>query len=66
MLKEGDPAPVFQLPADDGRNISLKDLQGKHVRTVFLSQGQPLRAAPPKPSSSANSKANSTSSTPSS
>jgi peroxiredoxin Q/BCP len=35
MLKEGDPAPPFRLPADDGREISLKDLHGKHVALYF-------------------------------
>jgi thioredoxin-dependent peroxiredoxin len=35
MLKEGDPAPAFQLAADDGRKISLKDLRGKHVALYF-------------------------------
>ena len=35
MLKEGDPAPEFRLPADDGREISLKDLRGKHVVLYF-------------------------------
>jgi peroxiredoxin Q/BCP len=35
MLKEGDPAPPFQLPADDGRQISLTDLRGKHVALYF-------------------------------
>jgi peroxiredoxin Q/BCP len=35
MLKEGDPAPAFRLPADDGREISLKDLRGKHVALYF-------------------------------
>ncbi len=35
MLKEGDPAPSFQLPADDGHEISLKDLRGKHVALYF-------------------------------
>ncbi len=35
MLKEGDPAPAFQLPADDGREISLTDLRGKHVVLYF-------------------------------
>jgi len=35
MLKEGDPAPPFQLLADDGRQISLKDLRGKHVALYF-------------------------------
>ena len=35
MLKEGDPAPPFELPADDGRRISLQDLRGKHVALYF-------------------------------
>ena len=35
MLKEGDPAPAFRLSADDGREISLKDLHGKHVALYF-------------------------------
>jgi peroxiredoxin Q/BCP len=35
MLKEGDPAPDFRLPADYGSEISLKDLRGKHVALYF-------------------------------
>jgi len=35
MLKEGDPAPVFRVPADDGTEISLGDLRGKHVLLYF-------------------------------
>jgi peroxiredoxin Q/BCP len=35
MVKEGEPAPAFQLHADDGHEISLKDLQGKHVALYF-------------------------------
>jgi peroxiredoxin Q/BCP len=35
MLKEGDRAPAFRLPADDGGEISLKDLSGKHVVLYF-------------------------------
>jgi len=35
MLKEGDAAPAFRLPADDGSEISLKDLHGKHVALYF-------------------------------
>jgi len=35
MLKEGDPAPLFQLAADDGNEISLKDFHGKHVALYF-------------------------------
>jgi len=35
MLKEGDAAPPFRLKADDGREISLADLRGKHVALYF-------------------------------
>jgi peroxiredoxin Q/BCP len=35
MLKEGDAAPAFRLAADDGREISLSDLRGKHVALYF-------------------------------
>ena len=35
MLKEGDPAPAFRVPADDGREIFLKDFRGKHVVLYF-------------------------------
>jgi len=35
MLKEGDPAPDFRLSADDGGEISLKDLRGKHIALYF-------------------------------
>jgi thioredoxin-dependent peroxiredoxin len=35
MLKEGDAAPAFRLSADDGREISLADLRGKHVALYF-------------------------------
>jgi len=35
MLKQGDPAPVFRVPADDGTEISLGDLRGKHVLLYF-------------------------------
>ncbi len=35
MLKEGDPAPAFRLKGDDGHDISLKDLRGKHVALYF-------------------------------
>ena len=35
MLKEGDAAPAFRLKADDGREISLADLRGKHVALYF-------------------------------
>jgi len=35
MLKEGDLAPAFRVPADDGTEISLGDLRGKHVLLYF-------------------------------
>jgi thioredoxin-dependent peroxiredoxin len=35
MLKEGDTAPPFRLAADDGKQISLADLRGKHVALYF-------------------------------
>jgi thioredoxin-dependent peroxiredoxin len=35
MLKKGDLAPAFRLTADDGREISLADLRGKHVALYF-------------------------------
>lgn len=35
MLKPGDKAPDFTLAADDGSNLSLKDLKGKKVILYF-------------------------------
>ncbi len=35
MLKEGDPAPTFRLPSDDGREIAVQDFRGKHVALYF-------------------------------
>src|SRR5712692_3528048 len=35
MLKSGDAAPPFRLKSDDGQEISLKDLRGKHVALYF-------------------------------
>lgn len=35
MLKTGDKAPGFSLPADSGETISLKDLKGKPVVLYF-------------------------------
>jgi len=35
MLKEGDIAPPFRLAADDGHQISLADLRGRHVALYF-------------------------------
>ena len=35
MVNEGDPAPDFRLPADDGRTYSLKEFRGKKVVLYF-------------------------------
>ncbi len=35
MPKEGDPAPDFSLPADDGKSYSLRGLRGKKVVLYF-------------------------------
>lgn len=35
MLNEGDIAPSFRLLSDDGREISLAELRGKHVALYF-------------------------------
>ena len=36
MLKVGEKAPDFQLPADDGNEIALADLRGKRVILYFF------------------------------
>jgi peroxiredoxin Q/BCP len=36
MLKEGDKAPEFRLPADDGKEIALKDLRERNVILYFF------------------------------
>ncbi|MBI3404132.1 MAG: redoxin domain-containing protein [Acidobacteria bacterium] len=35
-LKEGDRAPEFTLPSDEGKKISLTDLRGKPVVLYFF------------------------------
>lgn len=35
MLKPGNRAPAFSLPADDGSTVSLKDLKGRTVVLYF-------------------------------
>jgi peroxiredoxin Q/BCP len=35
MLKVGDPAPAFTLTADDGKQVSLGDFQGKRALIFF-------------------------------
>ena len=35
MIKEGDPAPDFDLETDEGKRVSLKSLEGKNVVLFF-------------------------------
>ncbi len=35
-LKEGVRAPDFKLPADDGKEVALKDFRGKNVVLYFF------------------------------
>jgi peroxiredoxin Q/BCP len=35
MLSPGDPAPTFELPADDGSTVRLADLHGSRVVIYF-------------------------------
>jgi thioredoxin-dependent peroxiredoxin len=35
MLKEGDAAPDFQSPADDGKQLSLADFAGRNLVLYF-------------------------------
>ena len=36
MISEGQKAPAFTLPADDGSTVSLGDFQGKNVVLYFF------------------------------
>jgi peroxiredoxin Q/BCP len=36
MLKVGDPAPAFSLPADSGDKISLDTFKGKTIVLFFF------------------------------
>lgn len=36
MPQEGDQAPDFRLPADDGREVALSELRGKIVVLYFF------------------------------
>jgi len=35
MLKEGDKAPDFKLPSQDGRTVKLSDFKGKKIALYF-------------------------------
>jgi peroxiredoxin Q/BCP len=35
-LKEGEKAPEFKLATDEGQEIALRDLRGKHVILYFF------------------------------
>jgi peroxiredoxin Q/BCP len=35
VLSEGDPAPGFELPDQDGNTVRLSDLRGQHVVVYF-------------------------------
>ena len=35
MIQKGDPAPDFELPADDGGRVRLGDLKGRRVILYF-------------------------------
>jgi peroxiredoxin Q/BCP len=35
MLKAGQKAPAFTLTSDEGKEVSLKDFQGKRVLIFF-------------------------------
>ncbi|HEX5634289.1 MAG TPA: thioredoxin-dependent thiol peroxidase [Gemmatimonadales bacterium] len=35
MIKAGDKAPAFSLPADDGSTVSLRDLKGRTIVLYF-------------------------------
>lgn len=36
ILKVGERAPEFKLPADDGKQVALADFRGKNVVLFFF------------------------------
>jgi len=36
MLKVGDKAPSFTLPADSGEQVKLEDFEGNHLILYFF------------------------------
>jgi thioredoxin-dependent peroxiredoxin len=36
MLEQGDKAPAFHVPADDGKALSLADFRGKNLILYFF------------------------------
>jgi peroxiredoxin len=40
MLAEGDRAPAFTLPDQDGNKVKLTDLKGEHFRVSLFRQGR--------------------------
>ena len=36
MIEEGEKAPEFRLPADDGKQVALSDFRGKNVVLFFF------------------------------
>ena len=36
VIREGEPAPNFTLPAVEGGRVSLRDFQGRAVLLIFL------------------------------
>ena len=36
MIQEGEKAPEFRLPADNGKQVALADFRGKNVVLFFF------------------------------
>ncbi len=39
VIKEGDTAPAFALPASDGSEVSLSEFRGKKAVLLYFSMG---------------------------